>query len=119
MNSHIEDLYLEAENAIKNSNFIEAKHNYEAILLEDPQCAYAHNSLGWIYKTQFDDYAVAENHYRAGIKYNPHYPHSYWNLAFLLTDLERYNELEELMIQCLTVPTIDKALVYNRFGMIE
>jgi hypothetical protein len=46
MSSRIEELYLEGENAIKNGNMIEAKQHYEAILLDDPQCYYAHNSLG-------------------------------------------------------------------------
>lgn len=56
MSTRIEELYLEGENAIKNGNILEAKQFFETILLDDPQCYYAHNSLGWIYKSHFDDY---------------------------------------------------------------
>lgn len=119
MNSRTEELYLEGESAIKNGNILEAKQTYETILLDDPQCYYAHNSLGWIYKTQFDDYKKAENHYKAAVKFGPTYPHAYYNLIYLLTDLERFNELEQFLKSCLQVPVMDKSLIYNRFGLLE
>src|ERR1043166_747380 len=119
MNSHSEDLYLEAEQAIKDSNFIEAKRIYEEILEEDPRSACTHNSMGWLYKTQFDNYDKAERHYQAAIRYEPSYPHSYWNLAYLYNDLERWDELRALMKQCLSVPTVDKSLIYNRIALME
>jgi Tfp pilus assembly protein PilF len=119
MNTRTEELYLEGENAIKNGNMLEAKQNYETILLDDPQCYYAHNSLGWIYKTQFDDYKKAENHYKAAVKFGPTYPHAYYNLVYLLTDLERFEELEHFLKGCLQVPVLDKSLIYNRLGVME
>jgi tetratricopeptide (TPR) repeat protein len=119
MSSRIEELYLEGENAIKNGNMIEAKQHYEAILLDDPQCYYAHNSLGWIYKSQFDDYLKAENHYKAAIKFGPEYPYSYYNLLYLLTELERFEEAEQLINKCLHIPVIDKSIMYNRMGILE
>lgn len=119
MSSRIEELYLEGENAIKNGNMIEAKQHYETILLDDPQCYYAHNSLGWIYKSQFDDYVKAENHYKAAIKFGPGYPYSYYNLIYLLTELERFEEARQLMHICLSIPIIDKSTIYNRLGVLE
>jgi tetratricopeptide (TPR) repeat protein len=119
MSSRIEELYLEGENAIKNGNMIEAKQHYEAILLDDPQCYYAHNSLGWIYKSQFDDYVKAENHYKAAIKFGPDYPYSYYNLIYLLTELERFEEAGQLMAKCLRIQVIDKSLIYHRMGILE
>jgi tetratricopeptide (TPR) repeat protein len=106
MNTRTEELYLEGESAIKNGNILEAKQTYETILLDDPQCYYAHNSLGWIYKTQFDDYKKAENHYKAAIRFGPTYPHAYYNLIYLLTDLERFEELEHFLKGCLQVPVM-------------
>lgn len=119
MNSKTEDLYLEGENAIKNGNIAEAKQLYESILLDDPQCCYAHNSLGWIYKSQFDDYEKAENHYRAAIKFGPHYPHSYYNLFHIMTEMERFEELSTYLKECLHIAILDKTLIYNRLGIIE
>ena len=63
MNANSEELYLEAEADIKNNNYAEAFKKYESILYEEPDSAPAHNSMGWLYKTQFDDYAKAENHF--------------------------------------------------------
>ncbi len=119
MNAQSEELYLEAENAIKNNDFVSAKRNFEEILQDDPTNACTHNSLGWLYKTQFDDYKTAENHYRAAIRYAPDYPHAYWNLVYLLTDLERWDELKDLLNQCIKIPTIDKSLVYCRLGIMD
>lgn len=119
MNTHTEELYLEAEQAIKNNDFITAKRNYEEMLQEEPTNACAHNSLGWLYKTQFDEYVKAENHYNAAIKYEPNYPHSYWNLAYLYTDLERWDDLRKLMNGCLSVSSVDKSSIHNRLAIME
>jgi tetratricopeptide (TPR) repeat protein len=115
---HIEDLYLESDLAIKNGNYAEAKNLLENILSEEPNYSLAHNSLGWIYRTQFDDYATAENHYLAAIRFCPEYPHAYWNYVYLLTDMERFNELEGMLYRCLKVAMINKAQVYNQFGLM-
>lgn len=119
MNSHCEDLYLEAEQAIRNSDYVTAKRNYDEILQEEPTSACAHNSLGWLYKTQFDDYIKAEKHYKAAIRYEPNYPHPYWHLADLYSELERWDDLLKLLQQCLTIPVLDKSILYNRFGIME
>ena len=66
MNTNMEELYLEAEADIKNNNYAEAFKKYESILYDEPSSAPAHNSLGWLYKTQLDDYGKAENHFHDG-----------------------------------------------------
>jgi tetratricopeptide (TPR) repeat protein len=118
MNSNIEELYLEAEQDIKNSAFYEAFRKHQSILFEEPNHAPAHNSLGWLLKNQFDDYAGAEKHFKAAMKADPHYPHPYFHYAILLTDLERYEDLKKHLAFCMTIPTIDKAWVYARRGIV-
>jgi tetratricopeptide (TPR) repeat protein len=112
MNANSEELYLEAEADIKNNNYAEAFKKYESILYEEPDSAPAHNSMGWLYKTQFDDYAKAENHFFTAIKCDPLYPHSYFHIAALLMDMERTEELTRHLEKCLKVRTIDKSWVY-------
>jgi tetratricopeptide (TPR) repeat protein len=119
MTSRIEEAYLEAEADIRNSNYHEAFQKFENILYEDPSFAPAHNSIGWIYKTQFDNYEMAETHFTAAMKIDPQYPHSYFHLASILIDLERYNELKKHLDKCLKISTVDKAWVYYRMGMLE
>ena len=71
MNTNSEELYLEAEADIKNNHYADAFKKYESILYDEPDSAPAHNSLGWLYKTQFDDYAKAENHFLTAIRCDP------------------------------------------------
>lgn len=119
MTTRTEELFLEAEADIRNSNYPEAFQKYEDILYEEPGYAPAHNSIGWIFKTQFDDYHKAEIHFHAAIKADPNYPHPYFHLASLLLDLERYTELENHLSYCLTLRSIDKSWVYYRYGMLS
>jgi tetratricopeptide (TPR) repeat protein len=119
MNANSEELYLEAEADIKNNNYAEAFKKYESILYEEPDSAPAHNSMGWLYKTQFDDYAKAENHFLTAIKCDPLYPHAYFHMAALLMDMERFDELRQHLDKCLRVRTIDKSWVYGRCALSE
>jgi len=119
MTSRLEELYLEGEQAIKNGDFIEAIRKLEEMLSEDPQSCRAHNSLGWIFKTQLDEYKRAEMHYKMCLRYAPDYPHPYWNYVYLLTDLERFEEAIGIMQKALQVPAIDKPSVHNRLGLIH
>ena len=119
MNTNSEELYLEAEADIKNNNYAEAFKKYESILYEEPDSAQAHNSLGWLYKTQFDDYAKAENHFLTAIRCDSLYPHSYFHLAALYMDMERFDELIRHLDRCLSVRTIDKSWVYGRYALME
>ncbi len=119
MNTNMEELYLEAEADIKNNHYAEAFKKYESILYDEPDSAPAHNSLGWLYKTQFDNFAKAENHFLTAMKGDPLYPHPYFHLASLLMDMDRLEELSRHLAKCLTVRTIDKSWVYSRYGLLQ
>ncbi|MEO6584451.1 MAG: hypothetical protein ABIO05_09010 [Ferruginibacter sp.] len=119
MTTSVEVLYLEAEADIRNNNFLEAFQKYEHILYDEPGFSPAHNSIGWIYKSQFENHDKAENHFRCAIKSDPLYPHPYYHLASLLMYMDRYFELEEHLEHCLEVFSIDKSWVYDRFGMMN
>ena len=117
MNSQLVEVYLDAENDVKNNNYTEAFKKYESILFDEPGNAATHNSLGWIYKTQMDNYEKAENHYLAAIKSEPHYPYAYINYAILLMDLERFAEMEKLIEKALKIATTDKSTLYCRLAL--
>jgi tetratricopeptide (TPR) repeat protein len=119
MTTKIEQLYLEAEADVRNCNYHEAFEKYETILYEEPSYAPAHNSMGWIYKTQFDNYAKAENMFKAAIQSDPLYPHPYFHLATVYFDLEKFDLLRIHLEKSLRVTTIEKGWIYYRYGMIE
>jgi tetratricopeptide (TPR) repeat protein len=75
--------------------------------------------MGWLYKTQFDDYAKAENHFLTAIRCDALYPHSYFHIAALLMDMERFDELTKHLERCLKTRTIDKSWVYGRYALSE
>ncbi len=114
-----EDTYLEAEEAIRNTNYLHAKQLLENIILDEPTTAQAHNSLGWLYRTQFDDYERAENHYKAAIRSNPDYPHAYVNLMVLYTYQEQWSKLRPIADKAMARPLVDKSLVNYRLGIME
>src|SRR6476469_9142746 len=119
MNSQQVEIYLEAENDVVNKNYVEAFRQYESILFDETGNAATHNSLGWIYKTQMDDYVNAENHYKAAINGDLSYPHSYLNYMILLMDLERYKDLQTLAKRASKVEAVDKAWIQHRLGLVE
>ena len=74
--------------------------------------------MGWLYKTQFDDYAKAENHFSTAVKCDPLYPHSYFHIAALLMDMERIEELTRHLDRCLkSSHNRYKSWVYGRFTL--
>jgi tetratricopeptide (TPR) repeat protein len=119
MTTRNEELYLEAEADIRNSAYHEAFQKYEAILYDDPTYAPAHNSIGWIYRTQFEDLEKAEMHFRTAIKSDPFYPHPYFHLASVMLDTDRFKELEQHLEHCFEVYTIDKSWIHDRLGMMH
>jgi tetratricopeptide (TPR) repeat protein len=116
---NIDELYLESEADIKNNQYGEAFKICESILYEDPRHAPAHNSMGWLLKTQFDDYDRAENHFLTAIKCAPMYPHPYFHYATFLTDLERYDDLVKHLDKCLAIPTLEKSWIFSKRGIME
>lgn len=119
MTTKIEQIYLEAESDIRNNNYHDAFEKYETILYEEPGFAPAHNSMGWIYKTQFDNYPKAENHFKAAMQADPLYPHPYFHLASIYFDLDKFDSLKTHLEKCLTITTLEKAWIYYRYGMME
>lgn len=119
MTSKAEELYLEAEADIRNSHYHDAFQKHESIIYDEPDFAPSHNSLGWLYRTQFDSYEKAEMHFKAAIKCDSLYPHPYYHLATLYADLERVSELKEHLDQCLKIVTVEKAWIYNRYGVLD
>jgi tetratricopeptide (TPR) repeat protein len=119
MKTDFEELYLQSEQAIKEGDLIRAKGLIENMLLEDPRSAIAHNSMGWFYRVQFEDYQKAELHYKSAIRFNPDYPHAYWNYANLLMDLERFDQLEQLMERAMALPSLNKAMIFNQLAELR
>lgn len=116
--NYIEELFLEADRAFDDGNLAEGKKILEEILSEEPSFGKAHNHLGWLYKTKYQDFRLAEKHFKLAIKFEPEYPATYINYAYLLRDLVRLDEMEVLLNKALKVEATNKCALYDEFGSL-
>ncbi|MEN9443159.1 MAG: hypothetical protein RIS47_49 [Bacteroidota bacterium] len=114
---NIEEKFLAADEMIEVGDVKEAKELLESIVMEDPTYGRAHNHLGWIYTVHFSDYKRAERHLKLALKYAPDYPSGYKNYARLLLDLNKPDDMLELINKALLVPGVNKALMFRFMGV--
>lgn len=114
----LEDLFYQADLDIKDGYFTEAVKKLEDILKENPEFGKAYNHLGWLHETQFRNLEKAEQYYKLAVEKSPAYPAGYYNYAILLSTLERFDDLDELLKKALEVKGIEKAKIYNEYGIM-
>ena len=114
----VEEKFLHADRLINEGKISEAARLLEEILAEVPDFGKAHNHMGWLYETKFKNYAKAEEYYRLALKFAPEYTAVYYNCAYLLSTLRKFEELEKLLEQAVKVPGINFATVYNEYGLM-
>jgi Tfp pilus assembly protein PilF len=115
----LEEKFYEADKMINDGRISDAAHLLEAILTEAPDFGKAHNHMGWLYETKFKNLTKAEEHYKFALKFSPEYPAGYYNYAYLLSTLRRYEELETLLNDAIKVPGISYSTLYNEFGLMH
>jgi tetratricopeptide (TPR) repeat protein len=115
----LDEKFFEADQLIKENRIAEATKMLQEIVEEAPDHGMSHNHLGWIYETKYNDYTRAENHYKAALAMSPGYVAIYYNYAILLSTLGKYDELEQLLDNALKVPGINKATIYNEYGILR
>ncbi|MCX7957780.1 MAG: hypothetical protein N3B13_01895 [Deltaproteobacteria bacterium] len=117
--SKADEMFFDADEKIRNGQIVEAKDTLINLINQFPEYGRAYNHLGWIYETKYKDYTTAENYYRKALEFAPDYPAVYLNYAIVLSSLEKFDELEKLLTQALTVPGISKDKIYNEFGIMH
>ncbi len=116
--SKADEMFFDADDKIRNGQIVEAKDILINLINQFPEYGRAYNHLGWIYETKYKDYATAENYYRKALEFAPDYPAVYLNYAIVLSSMEKFDELEKLLNQALTVPGISKDKIFNEFGIM-
>lgn len=114
----LEEKLFEADNLIRENRINDAINLLYDILNEEPTFGKAHNHLGYIYETKLKDYKKADEHYSIALKLSPDYPAIYYNYAILLSNEQRFEQLEQLLNQALTLSNINKSSIYNEFGIM-
>jgi len=118
-NYEIEEKFQTADKLINEGRIADAAHMLEEILADAPDFGKAHNHMGWLYETKFKNFKQAEEFYRLALKFAPDYPAAYYNYAYLLSTLRRFDDLENLLNTALKLPGISFATVYNEFGLMR
>lgn len=118
-NYALEEKFLHADRLINENHLQEAAQLLEEILAEAPDFGKAHNHMGWLFETKFKNFARAEEHYRLALKYSPEYPAAYYNSAYLLSSLRKFDELERLLDAAIKVAGINYATIYNEYALMR
>jgi len=119
VNFDLEEKFLKADALIGENRLSEAAKLLENILSDAPDFGKAHNHMGWLFETKFKNLHRAEEHYRLALKFNPDYTAAYYNYAYLLSSLRKFDELEQLLKGCINVPGINYATIYNEFALMR
>ena len=114
-----DQLFFQADELIKQQKIAEAKETLERAVAVDPTHGRSYNHLGWIYDTKYRDYVQADAQFKRALEFAPEYPAVYLNYAIVLSALERYDDLEHLLIKAESVPGIAKDRVYNEQGLLK
>lgn len=117
-NYQLEELFIQADQDIRDGLVAEAATKLESIIADDPNFGKAYNHLGYLYETKFKDLTSAEKYYKMALEKSPEYPAIYANYSILLSTLQKYDELNELLKNALEVPGVDRANVYNEYGIM-
>lgn len=112
----VEEYFLQVEKLIGDGEFTESKRLLVEILEMEPSYGRAHNHLGWIYFTKFDDFERAENHFSLAIKFAPEYPASYINYVYLLNEVNAQDKVKEIISNALQVKGVRRSLLYNELA---
>lgn len=114
-----EELLNQANDDIRDGRFEEATKKLETIINENANFGKAYNHLGYLYEVKYRDLEKGETLYKLALEKSPLYAPTYYNYAVLLSNLRKFDELNELLESALNIPGIDKATIYNEFGIMN
>lgn len=114
--NYVEGLFLQAENAMEQGAFIDAKETLELLLSVDPSYGRAHHHMGWIYDNKIGENEKALYHYRLAVKFSPDFGSAHINYAYLLFIMGRLKDHEEVIGTALEIEGTPKAALINERG---
>lgn len=115
----LDEMFFEADRLINEGNIAQAVEILNSIIQEQPDYGKAYNHLGWVYERRYRDYAKAETFYRTALAYSPEYTPVYYNYAALLSIMNKFTDLERLLEKAMSVPGINRASIYNEYGIMH
>lgn len=114
----LEEMLSQANLEIKNGKYEVASNLLEKIIDIDPNFGKAYNHLGYLYEVKFKEFEKGETLYKLCLEKTPMYPAVYYNYSVLLSTLNKWDELKELLDKALSIPGITKSTIYNEYAIM-
>lgn len=114
----LHEKFAKADELIKEKLYSDALQALNEIIEEDPTFGKAYNHLGWLYETQFKEYDKAENCYRQAVLYEPNYTAGYINYIYLLSTLNRYDDLKTVLADAEKVTGMNRANINYEYALM-
>ncbi len=111
-----ENLFFEADQLIDENKIVEAKEMLLELLAEFPDYGRAHNHIGWLYNIKFNNYPKAKKHLELAVRFAPDYHAAYSNYAYLLIDMNLYDEMIAFGNKVILNSIADKSTIFNKMG---
>ncbi len=118
-NLEADAIFFDADQKIKDGKTTEALNMLIGLIEKFPEYGRAYNHIGFIYETKYREAKKAEEFYQKALKYSPEYPATYLNYALVLSTMEKFDALEVLLNQGLTIQGVNKDRLYNEFGIMR
>ena len=121
-----EELFAQADRLLYDGVIMEAVEKLTQILRRNPRFGKAYNHLGWVYETKYKNTERAEEYYKAAMQYAPNYNAAYLNYSYFLSNLGRFEELQQHLDRVSKIPGIAKdtiateyAIMYEMQGILQ
>lgn len=114
----MEEMLDQANLQIKNGKYEDASNILEKMIEIDPDFGKTYNHLGYLYEVKFKEYEKGETLYKLCLEKSPMYPAIYYNYAVLLSTLNKYDELKQLLDTAINIPGIRKSTIFNEYAIM-
>lgn len=114
-----DQMFFEADQKIKDGKTTEALAQLVNLIEQYPEYGRAYNHIGFIYETKYRDAKKAVTYYERALQYTPEYPAIYLNYSLALSNMERFDLLEDLLTKALKVEGVTKDRLYNEWGIMR
>lgn len=116
--TRLEEMLASANTDIKNNLYEKAENTLEEMIKLDPNFGKTYNHLGYLYEAKFKQYEKGETLYKLCLEKSPMYPAIYYNYAVLLSTLQKWDELKEVLDVAVNIPGVTKSSVYNEYAIM-
>lgn len=113
-----EEMFANADKLLNDGVLREAVDLLTRIIKRDPHFGKAYNHLGWVYETKYKNAEKAEEYYKAAMVYSPHYNASYLNYSYLLSNQQRFDELQVHLDKISNIRGIAQDTISNEYAIM-